>query len=548
MIRWLRDFVRLLYINMVLVRYGVDRVVLSHSAFYSLRYLRYLNPVAWFERRTDHRGESIRLALQTLGPIFVKFGQALSTRRDFIPDDIADELEKLVDQVPGYPGEQAQAIVEKALGRPIHEVFEHFDTEPMASASIAQVHKAVLFDGTEVAVKVLRPKIRRVIERDVRLMRLVARLVQRFYAEGYRLKPVAVVDEFEKTIIDELDLMREGANASQLRRNFSQSKQLYVPEVYWDVTADNVLVTELIHGIPITNIQALKSANADMKKLAEYGVEIFFTQVFRDSFFHADMHRGNIFVDTKDRKLPRYMAVDFGIMGVLSQKDQRYLAENFLAFFKRDYREVAQLHVSSGWVPPDTRVEDFESAIRAVCEPIFERPLSDISFGKLLLRLFQTASRFKMEVQPQLLLLQKTLLSVEGIGRQLYPQLDLWQTAMPFLEKWMKERIGLKALWNHTRDKAPLWAEKFPDMPEMVYKLLQMRTELSPRLSQPVAVSKPARRFPWGAMGIVLIGLAGLHGYLLSEPEHTRRLVEIGVGALGGLLVLLGWSHSRSAG
>lgn len=543
MFRWLRDFFRLFYINYVLVKYGVDRVVLPRRVFKVWRLLRYFNPATWFYHKKHSPGESVRLALQTLGPIFVKFGQLLSTRRDFIPDEIANELEKLVDKVPGYPGAQAREMIEQAFGRSINEIFSHFDIEPLASASIAQVHRAQLLDGTEVAVKVLRPNVRRVIERDVRLMYMVAALVQRFWSQGHRLKPREVVAEFEKTIIDELDMMREGANASQLKRNFEGSDILYIPEVYWDYTRDNVLVTELIRGIPITNIEALKSSKVNMKKLADDGVEIFFTQVFRDSFFHADMHRGNIFVSTEDPNNPKYMAVDFGIMGVLSPTDQRYLAENLLAFFKRDYRQVGILHVESGWVPAHTRVEEFESAIRAVCEPIFERPLADISFGQLLLRLFQVAGRFDMEIQPQLLLLQKTLLNIEGIGRQLYPELNLWSTAMPFLEKWLKDRIGAKALLTSTIEKAPFWAEKFTDVPDMFYKLLQLRTELMPggqRVVAPTPQVKKRPRFPWAAVGLVLIFVAGLHWFALGEAEHTRAVLEIGVGSLGALLLMLG--------
>ncbi|MCB1827696.1 MAG: ubiquinone biosynthesis regulatory protein kinase UbiB, partial [Coxiellaceae bacterium] len=381
-------------------------------------------------------------------------------------------------------------------------------------------------------------------EQDIALMRLVARLVQSLWAEGRRLKPVEIVAEFEKTIIDELDLMREGASASQLRRNFSQSDLLYVPEVYWDYTRENVLVTEFISGIPITNIAALKTHQMNMKKLAENGVEIFFTQVFRDSFFHADMHRGNIFIDASNRQNPRYLAVDFGIMGVLSPTDQRYIAENLLAFFKRDYRQVALLHVESGWVPKETRVEEFESAIRTVCEPIFEKPLSEISFGQLLVRLFQTASRFHMEVQPQLMLLQKTLLSIEGLGRQLYPDLDLWSTAQPFLEKWLQERIGVRALMSTTLEKAPFWAEKMTDMPDMVYKFLQMRSELGlPSRSFVTIPTRKRARFPLKTIGFVLIFVAGLNWFTLNETEHTRAVVEMSVAGMGMLLLLLGFAY-----
>lgn len=535
------QFCRLVYINYVMMKYGVDRLVLSNKSLSSWRFLSKLNPFNWFRGKDQTPGESVRLALQTLGPIFVKFGQTLSTRRDFIPDDIADELEKLVDDVPGFSGEQAKQIIEDEYGFTLSEAFSEFDLQPIASASISQVHKAKLLDGTQVAVKVLRPKIKRLIQRDIGLMYSVARLVQRFYSEGRRLKPVEVVAEFEKTIIDELDMMREGACASQLRRNFSDSNLLYVPQVYWDYTRDRVLVTEFITGIPITSVDALKASKLNMKKLADNGVEIFFTQVFRDSFFHADMHRGNIFIGTDDLNNPQYRAVDFGIMGVLSPTDQRYLAENLLAFFKRDYRQVAVLHVESGWVPPQTRVEEFEAAIRSVCEPIFEKPLGEISFGQLLLRLFQTASRFQMEIQPQLFLLQKTLLSIEGIGRQLYPQLDLWETAKPFLEKWLQQRIGAKALINNTLERAPFWAEKFTDVPDMFYKFLQQRTDAQPVQELEIVSPQPMRKtLSLTALGGVIIFISALHYYWIGENVQMRTMLTVGMGSVGAMLVVLG--------
>lgn len=541
MFRWISDFYRLFYINYILMRYGVGRVVFSSGLLGPWRFLHYLNPFSWFAANKHSPGESVRLAFEALGPIFVKFGQALSTRRDFIPDDIADELEKLVDSVPGFPGELTRQKLEKIYGRSLSEVFAEFIIEPIAAASIAQVHKALLLDGTQVAVKVLRPKIRRQIERDIRLMYFVARLVMRFYSEGYRLKPVEVVAEFHKTIIDELDLMREGSNASQLRRNFSDSDVLYVPEVFWDYTREEVLVTEFIHGIPITNIEALRASHVNMKLLADRGVQIFFTQVFRDSFFHADMHRGNILVDTQNPEDPKYLALDFGIIGVLSPVDQRYLAENLLAFFRRDYRQVAVLHVESGWVPADTRVEDFESAIRAVCEPIFEKPLSEISFGQLLLRLFQTASRFRMELQPQLLLLQKTLLNVEGIGRQLYPDLDLWATAKPFLESWLKNRISPRAILRETKEKAPFWLEKFPDVPDLLYKLLKMRSDTSN--FSPVVDPRPSesrKKSFWGVVGLTLLAASGVYWFFAGSSMEVRQQVELALAGLGGFLVLVG--------
>src|SRR5690606_32851206 len=388
------------------------------------------------------RGERLRLALIELGPIFVKFGQILSTRRDLLPLDVADELKHLQDRVPPFSSELARQRIEQSLARPIEQVFSEFDNAPLASASIAQVHAARLHTGEDVVVKLIRPGIRPIIRQDIALLFLFARLLERFWADGKRLHPVEIVADYEHTIFDELDMQREAGNTSQLRRNFEGSELIYIPQVYWNYTAGDVLVMERIHGIPIAEVEQLKAAGTDMKVLAERGVEIFFTQVFRDSFFHADMHPGNIFVSVENPLAPQYIAIDCGIVGTLTPEDQNYLARNLLAFFNRDYRQVAALHIESGWVPPHTRIDEFESAIRTVCEPIFERPLRDISFGQFLLRLFQTARRFDMEVQPQLVLLQKTLLNVEGLGRQLYPDLDLWSTAHPFLEKWLRDRIG----------------------------------------------------------------------------------------------------------
>ncbi len=459
---------RLLYISWVLVRHGLDDLILATHLFRPLRFLRVFMWWNWF-RRHGPRGERIRRALEDLGPIFVKFGQILSTRRDLLPDDIALELAHLQDRVPPFPGAQARAIVEKAYHQSTDEVFAEFDEAPIASASIAQVHAARLHDGREVVVKVLRPDIAPVIRRDISLMYIIAEKMEQFWADGRRLRPQEVVAEFERTILDELDLMREAANASQIRRNFPDSPQLYIPEVYWPLCRRNVMVMERIHGIPIANLEAVRAAGVDMKALAERGVEIFFTQVFRHNFFHADMHPGNIFVEPSGR----YIAVDFGIVGSLSAEDQRYLAENLLAFFKRDYNRVAVLHVESRWVPAGTRVDEFEAAIRTVCEPIFERPFAEISFGHLLLRLFQTARRFNMEVQPQLVLLQKTLLNIEGLGRQIDPQLNLWSTAKPFLERWMSEQVGVRSFLNRIKDNFPHWGESLPEVPQLIHDVLQ---------------------------------------------------------------------------
>lgn len=460
---------RVLHINLVLVRNGLDEIVFATHLFRPLRFLYYLAPWNWIRRHHAPRGERIRRCLEELGPIFVKFGQILSTRRDLLPDDIAEALAHLQDRVQPFPGAQARELIEKAYGQPLADVFAEFDTTPLASASIAQVHAARLHDGKQVVVKVVRPHIRRIIRRDVSLLYYVAGLAERYWREGHRLRPTDVIREFETTILDELDLLREAANASQLKRNFADSKLLYVPEVYWPYCRREVMVMERISGTPISHIDGLRAQGIELKQLAERGVEIFFTQVFRHNFFHADMHPGNIFVAADGR----YLAVDFGIMGTLSPLDQRYLAENFLAFFRRDYRRVAELHVESEWVPANTRVDEFESAIRTVCEPIFERPLRDISFGQLLLRLFQTARRFNMEVQPQLVLLQKTLLNIEGLGRQLYPDLDLWQTAKPFLERWMSEQVGARAFLNNLRNSLPIWTETVPEIPQLLHQVLE---------------------------------------------------------------------------
>jgi len=414
------------------------------------------------------RAVRLRQALEALGPIFVKFGQVLSTRRDLLPLDIADELAKLQDQVPPFPADQAAAEIEKGIGRKIEEVFSGFGAEPVASASVAQVHLARLKDGREVAVKVLRPGVEAAIAKDVALLETAAGLVERLWADGRRLKPREVVAEFARHLDDELDLLREAANASQLRRNFEASPLLAVPQVYWDWCAQRVMVMERMLGTPVSQVAALRAKGVDIPKLARAGVEIFFTQVFRDGFFHADMHPGNIFV-ADDGK---YVALDFGIMGTLTEVDKNYLAQNFLAFFNRDYRRVAQAHLDAGWVPAATRVDDFEGAIRAVCEPIFARPLKEIYFGKLLLRLFQTSRRFGVEIQPQLVLLQKTLLNIEGLGRELDPDLDLWQTAKPFLERWMGEQVGWRSLVRTLRQEAPYWAATLPQLPRLLHRLL----------------------------------------------------------------------------
>ena len=468
-----RQALRLMTINIILLRHGLDEFIFAIHLFRPLEFAYKLAPWNWFRDHTESRAVRVRRALEDLGPIFVKFGQMLSTRRDLLPGEYAVELARLQDRVPPFPSEQAVAIIEKAIGQPVTQAFARFDREPMASASIAQVHAAELKDGRRVVVKVVRPEIVNVIHRDLELMYILARLAAKYWADGKRLRPVEVVQEYEKTILDELDMMREAANASQLRRNFENSEFLYVPEIIWDLTSTHVVVMERIQGIPVSDTEALKKHHVNFQALAERGVEIFFTQVFRHNFFHADMHPGNIFVNPDRPEAPQYIAVDFGIIGSLTPSDQRYLAENFYAFFRRDYRRVAELHVESGWVPADTRITDFESAIRTVCEPIFERPLREISFGFFLLRLFQTARRFNMEVQPQLVLLQKTLLNIEGLGRDLYPDLDLWKTAKPFIERWMHEQVGVKALVKGVQTNLPKFLEKMPMTPLLIHEVVQ---------------------------------------------------------------------------
>ena len=474
---------RLLQIQRVLVRHGLDEIILATHLFRPLRFAFYLSPATWFERRKGGpRGERIRLALEELGPIWVKFGQALSTRRDLLPVDIADELAKLQDRVPPFPGAEARAIIEGAYGKPVGEVFAEFDEAPLAAASIAQVHIARLRSGEEVVVKVVRPGIRAKIERDLEVMYVLAQLARDYSKDGYRLRPYEVVQEYEKTILDELDLMREAANAAQLRRNFTGSTILYVPDVYWDYCRPEVMVMERIHGVLVSDMAELLRRGTNIQVLAENGVEIFFTQVFRHNFFHADMHPGNIFIQTEDPQRPVYAAVDFGIVGSLDARDQHYLAENFLAFFDRDYNRVARLHVDSGWVPRDTRIDELEAGIRTVCEPIFNKPLAEISFAQVLIRLFEVARRFDMRVQPQLILLQKTLLQIEGLGRQLYPQLDLWKTAQPIMQEWGADRLSGRNIAQELRRQLPDLSESIRMLPQLLQQFVQKASEGTLRL------------------------------------------------------------------
>jgi ubiquinone biosynthesis protein len=476
-------FLRLFIIVFVVLRFGLDEFLLAHER---TRWLRLpLRVLLFFRIDSRPRALRLRLALQTLGPIFVKFGQLLSTRRDLIPTDLADELAKLQDQVPPFPSAQAVAILEQAYGKPLREVFSEFDETPVASASVAQVHFAMLPDGRDVAVKILRPGIERTIDHDVALLDICAGLMERWWSDGKRLKPRLVVAEFNKHLHDELDLMREAASCSQLRRNFSDARLLLVPEVYWDWSSETVMVMERMQGLPISNVPGLRKAGIDLKQLAANGVEIFYTQVFRDGFFHADMHPGNILVAPDGR----YIAMDFGIMGTLTSTDKNYLAQNFIAFFNRDYKRVAELHIESGWAPADTRVDEFEAAIRSVCDPIFDRPLREVSFGRVLLRLFQTSRRFGIEIQPQLVLLQKTLLNVEGLGLQLDPELDLWKTAKPWLERWMSEQVGWRGFVKALRAEAPRYAMLLPQLPRLLHQRLNenLAAQAGPLLIEMIA-------------------------------------------------------------
>jgi ubiquinone biosynthesis protein len=511
-----RVLVRLLQIQRALVRHRLDEFVRATHLYRPLRYLYYVSPWTWFQRGVGGaRGERLRLALEELGPIFVKFGQALSTRRDLLPVDIADELAKLQDRVPPFPGDIAIAMIEKTFGRPLAEIFGSFETSPLAAASIAQVHAATLKNGDEVVVKVLRPGMREVIDLDLEVLDALAKLADEYWIEARPVRPVEVVREYRKTVTDELDLMREAGNAAQLKRNFAGSSLLYVPQIHWDYCRQNVMVMERIHGIIVSRVEELRARGTDIAKLAENGVEIFFTQVFRHNFFHADMHPGNIFVQIEDPRNPRYAAVDFGIVGTLQPRDQHYLAENFMAFFNRDYRRIAQLHIESGWVPKGTRVDELESAVRTVCEPIYNKPLKEISFAQVLLRLFETARRFDMQVQPQLILLQKTLFNIEGLGRQLYPELDLWKTAQPVLREWMKERTSPRTIFKEIRAHWPDALLTLRQIPQIVQTSIREAAEgtgpaVERELAQLRAEMRAAalRRDLWLAAGV--LWLSGL--------------------------------------
>lgn len=519
---------RLIRILWVITRYRLDTLIPLERLPWWLRLMFQLSPLRLVPVGSYSHGERLRLALEALGPIFVKFGQMLSTRRDLLPPDIADELKRLQDQVPPFPGADAVALVEKELEMPLSSAFASFDTQPLASASIAQVHAARLHGGEDVVVKIIRPSIDKVMRQDMALMYRVARVLARV-PEARRLRPVEVVRDYEATLFDELDLHKEAANTSQLKRNFKDSPLLYVPAIHWSLTRTRVMVQERIHGVPVADIDALRAQGTDLKKLAERGVEIFFTQVFRDNFFHADMHPGNIFVSHGSPQDPQYIAIDCGIVGSLTREDQDYLARNLLAFFHQDYYEVASLHIESGWVAENTRANEFAAAIRAVCEPILEKPLKDISFGQVLLGLFQTARRFNMEVQPQLVLLQKTLLNIEGLGRQLYPDLDLWSTAKPYLERWMKERAGPSGLWDSLKRQAPELTRQLPELPVLAHQALS-RIELE----------RQQRRRQSEA-------LIGMRRHLGSATRGSRRL-RLGLLLLAAALAwqpLMQWAGQQ---
>ena len=502
------------YIVLIVLRYGLDELVLSS---FKHPWLVLATRIVSFGRKLDApRGQRLREALEHLGPIFVKFGQVLSTRRDLLPVDIADELAKLQDRVPPFSSDVAVATIERAFRKPVSEIFASFERVPVASASIAQVHFATLItrDGKlrDVAVKVLRPGMLKVIEKDLDLMRTMARWVDKLSGEGKRLKPREVVAEFDKYLHDELDLIREASSAAQLRRNMDGLNLVLIPEIFWDFCMPDVMVMERMNGVPINQIERLREAGVDLKQLARDGVTIFFTQVFRDGFFHADMHPGNIQVSIEPQTMGRYISLDFGIVGTLTEVDKDYLAQNFTAFFRRDYKRVAELHVESGWVPQTTRIDELEAAIRAVCEPYFDRPLKEISLGMLLMRLFQTSRRFQVEIQPQLVLLQKTLLNIEGLGRQLDPDLDLWSTAKPFLEKWMLDQVGPQGLLKTLRDQSPRYAKMLPELPRLLYDFLKSRDQESPRHAQMVQellteqrrTNKLLQGFMYGGIGFVL--------------------------------------------
>lgn len=548
---YFKQLKRLFQINNVFAKNGLDKLVVTIKIFAPIRFIVYLNPWNWFRKNTLTRGEALRMSFEELGPIFIKFGQALSTRPDILPPDIAKELLKLQDRVPPFPNDKALHMVELAYGRPAHEVFAYFEEQPLASASMAQVHAATLKSGEDVVVKILRPDMRNKIEQDIAILKTIAGLLGNFWSDGKRLKPTEIVEELERSLYDELDLQREAANGGQLRRNFTNSPLLYIPEIYWDYVRKNILVMERIYGIPVADVARLEAQGTNIKLLAERGLIIFFTQVFRDCFFHADMHPGNIFVSQRHPEDPQYICIDFGIIGTLTDSDKRYLAENLLAFFNRDYRRVAQLHIESGWVLHTTRVDEFESAIRTVCEPIFGRPLKNISFALIVLELFQVARRFKMDIQPQLVLLQKTLLAVEGLGRQLYPELDLWATAKPFLEKWVRDQVGPKAFVKHLRENIPFMMEQLPHMPRLLNDIMLLTKEqkLLQKERQGERRAPLAAEKRWyGGLGagvfFVMLLFSGV-AYFNVLDHQTLAVISLGAAMLGAFVAFINRNKSN---
>ena len=535
---------RFYHIQKIVLEYGLDELLPTQLKPLSARLAR--KSIFWIKNQHSDKSsaERVKLALQQLGPVFIKFGQMLSTRRDLLPQEFAEQLAMLQDQVPPFDSQLAMQQIELALGKPITDVFDDFDPIPLASASIAQVHTAKLkSNNEEVVIKIIRPDIEPIISADTQLMKRLSKVLLKLVPEAVRLRPLEVVLDYEKTILDELNLEREAANATQLRRNFLDSKELYVPEIYPDYSHKNMIVMERIYGIPVSDIAALEAQGTNMKLLAERGVETFFTQVFRDSFFHADMHPGNVFVDYRTPEDPRWIGIDCGIVGTLNREDKRYLAENLLAFFHRDYRKVAELHVDSGWVPSYVDVNDFEFAIRTVCDPIFEKPLAEISFGHVLVNLFATARKFDMTVQPQLVLLQKTLLYIEGLGRQLYPQLDLWDTAKPFLERWVKEQMGPQAVFSAVKQRAPFWAEKLPELPELVFDTLTKATKQQAKLDKLFTQAEQfTQNQAQSGKGRYLLSVGGvimLCAAIVYHPDSTSLALTL--ASIGFGITVLGW-------
>lgn len=541
------SFLRLLGIFRILLKYRLDTLLKEFKLPLAPRIL--CKVLGFLPEPKKARGIRLRQACEDLGPIFIKFGQLLSTRPDVVPGDIASELTQLQDNVPAFSNKEFVDIVERELGQSVSELFASFEENPLASASVAQVHAAIMHNGDEVVVKVIRPGIEKTIYKDLSLMHWLARAIEASSADGKRLRAIEVIDDYRQTILNELDLKREASNASQLRRNFSQSPLLYVPEIVWPMVRKNVMVMERIHGVPVTSIDTLNDKNTNMKLLAERGVEIFFTQVFEHNFFHADMHPGNIFVDINNPDAPSYIAVDMAIVSSLNQDDQYYVARNLLAMFRRDYRMIAELHVYSGWVNKDTNVNEFEAAIRTVCEPIFEKPLKEISFAQVLITLFQTAQQFDMTVQPQLVLLQKTLLNIEGLGRQLYPDLDLWTTAHPFMEKWLKNRFHPRTLLKQLKRYGPDWMEKFPQIPNLIFQSLQQvgqfeeQTEkLRRSMEAEQRKQRQSQRRHWiAAAALLSAGLLAWPQLVTSASQSfdalpTTSLVLLAIGALALLL------------